>query len=315
MKPTVSAIMPVYNGMKYIDTALYKLIHDHHFDEIVVIDDGSTDGTFDVILKYANEHDRIKYYHHPNRMNRGLAASRNLGFEKSIGDYIQIIDVDDALIEGKIERQLEIIEREDADVLLGAYFYVKGAKQLLLQPYQRDLYIGHIHHLLGHVASNLWKRSFLIRIGQWNDTIRVCEDYEMHLRSLKHFPRVCFDTMPSSYYMVHEGSLSDRHNMGWYEQVKIRLALGHFMAENNLLTSERSRILHQFLYNKLILMRRSNLTEQWSELHTEFVSASWYRVAKVITGSPKAIMYFSIGFVASEAFMAKWRVLKNFIRK
>jgi glycosyltransferase involved in cell wall biosynthesis len=99
----VSVIIVVYNGEKYIDEAIQSALNQTYKDiELIVVDDGSTDGTKDVVEKYKN----VKYIY---QENRGQGSSRNVGIENSKGDYLAFLDADDLYASDKIEKQLEIL--------------------------------------------------------------------------------------------------------------------------------------------------------------------------------------------------------------
>lgn len=89
----ISVLICVYDGEKYVDKCLTSIINqDYNNYEIVVIDDGSTDNTYEKLSSYLN---KIKYY--KNVANVGLAASRNIAISHATGDYLLFVDIDDYL--------------------------------------------------------------------------------------------------------------------------------------------------------------------------------------------------------------------------
>src|SRR4051812_48333219 len=100
----ISVIIPCYNYGHLIAETIDSIIAQTYQDfQIIVINDGSTDNTEEVVLKYADNDSRINYYKYPNS---GLGTSRNRGIEKAIGDYIQFLDADDLIEKRKFEIQL-----------------------------------------------------------------------------------------------------------------------------------------------------------------------------------------------------------------
>jgi len=86
----VTVIIPTYNMEKYITGAVDSALNQTYENcEIIVIDDGSTDNTFNILKRYNN---KIRYI---KQDNKGLACARNVGIKKSIGDYIALLDADD----------------------------------------------------------------------------------------------------------------------------------------------------------------------------------------------------------------------------
>ena len=103
----ISAVVPAYNVEKYIDESIGSLLNQTQpFLEIIIVDDGSSDGTSDVLEKYQG-HDRIKVFH---TANQGPGPARNFGLSKSTGDYIYFFDSDDKLSQNLVERISALIK-------------------------------------------------------------------------------------------------------------------------------------------------------------------------------------------------------------
>lgn len=105
-KNLVSVIMPVYNGRKYIGRAIESVLAQKVSTEILVIDDGSTDGTELAVMQYMDS-GNIRFIR--NEQNMGAARSRNRGVREARGEYIAFLDADDWWAEGKLEEQLEVM--------------------------------------------------------------------------------------------------------------------------------------------------------------------------------------------------------------
>ena len=107
-KPLVSVIMPVYNGEKYIRQAVESVYEQGVSLELLVIDDGSTDHTEEVLSAYEGRED-FRYI--KNEQNMGAAGSRNRGVKLAKGDYIAFLDADDWWEKGKLKAQTEVMEQ------------------------------------------------------------------------------------------------------------------------------------------------------------------------------------------------------------
>jgi glycosyltransferase involved in cell wall biosynthesis len=107
--PTVSCIVPVYNGERYLAQALDSIFTQHHQAlDVIVVDDGSTDGTAGVATSYGS---RVRYI---DQQNAGPAAARNRGLEAATGDFVAFLDADDLWSPDKLAVQLgRFAERPD----------------------------------------------------------------------------------------------------------------------------------------------------------------------------------------------------------
>ncbi|AFZ45413.1 glycosyl transferase family 2 [Halothece sp. PCC 7418] len=104
--PKVSVIIPTYNGSRYICQTIESVFNQSYLDwEVIVVDDGSTDATREILTPYR---DRVDYYY---QTNQGVAAARNFGLTMAQGDYINFLDHDDILLTDKLALQVEVLEQ------------------------------------------------------------------------------------------------------------------------------------------------------------------------------------------------------------
>jgi glycosyltransferase involved in cell wall biosynthesis len=119
----VSAIIIFLNAEKFlseaIDSVLGQTFHDW---ELLLVDDGSTDGGSAIARRYSEKYpERVQYLEHPSHTNRGMSASRNLGIKHAKGDYIAFLDADDVWLPNKLQMQLAIMSQHaDAVMVYGA---------------------------------------------------------------------------------------------------------------------------------------------------------------------------------------------------
>ncbi len=118
---SVSIIVPVYNAEKYLIKCLDSIINQTLKNiEIIIIDDGSTDGSSDICKKYAAKDIRIAYY---KKENEGLAAARQDGIERASGEYVGFVDSDDWLELNMYERMYSEAIKENADIVFCNCFF------------------------------------------------------------------------------------------------------------------------------------------------------------------------------------------------
>ncbi len=124
--PLVSVVLCFYNEEKFLPEAV-KSVLDQDYDhwELILVDDGSADGSTAIARGFANEYpDRILYLEHPSHGNRGLSASRNLGIKKVTGDLVAFIDADDVWLPDKLSAQVKIFSgHQDVTVAMEASEY------------------------------------------------------------------------------------------------------------------------------------------------------------------------------------------------
>lgn len=119
--PTISIITPVYNPGDYFPACLASLEAQTIFDrlEVVLVDDGSTDSSGALCDEFAAKHPgNVRVFH---QKSRGQAAARNLAIDAAEGEYVLLVDSDDAILPGACERLLSELEASDADMVWGDY--------------------------------------------------------------------------------------------------------------------------------------------------------------------------------------------------
>ncbi len=124
--PLISVIIPFYNVSKYLEEAIESVLSQTYKNwEIVLVDDGSSDDSVGIALKYVRDFpDRIRYFQHPGGVNKGLPASRNLAIKQAKGAYLALLDADDFWLPGKLVYQVSIASQfPQAALICGASQY------------------------------------------------------------------------------------------------------------------------------------------------------------------------------------------------
>lgn len=127
--PRVSIVIPFLDPGPFLVEAIESVLAQTWTDwELLLVDDGSTDGSTDRARQYEQRHtDRVRYLEHAGHANRGACASRNLGVWNASGEYIALLDADDVWLPCKLERQIALFEAHpDADLVYGAIEYWHG---------------------------------------------------------------------------------------------------------------------------------------------------------------------------------------------
>ena len=139
--PKVSVVIPVYNTEAYVEQTLRSIMGQTLRDiELIVINDGSTDGSLSVLERIATGDDRIRLYTQPNK---GLSETRNAGIDRARGEFIYFMDSDDLLEPDALERCYERCQSDRLDfVFFDAESFGAAASDAAWFDYRRAKYFG-----------------------------------------------------------------------------------------------------------------------------------------------------------------------------
>jgi len=130
-EPLVSVIIPTYNRAHLIGETLDSVLAQTYQNwECIIVDDGSSDNTDDVVGEYVNKDARFKYYHRPEEHLPGGNGARNYGFKMSKGDYIQWFDSDDLMVAEKLELKVKAMLENDVDFVVSKHRYFKAPENI-----------------------------------------------------------------------------------------------------------------------------------------------------------------------------------------
>jgi glycosyltransferase involved in cell wall biosynthesis len=195
---TLSVIIPVYNCERFLQQAIASVAMQPEVTEIIVVDDGSTDGSLALLEHLQLEQSRMHLYQHPNSTNKGRSASRNLGLQKATGDYIAFLDADDYYLENRFNNDFKFFATlPDCDGVynaVGFHFYNPVAieyknemeRQFTLtqniEP--QKLFDALISGTCGyfHINGLTLKKEVFEKIGLFNTKLIVSEDSDLFWR-------------------------------------------------------------------------------------------------------------------------------------
>src|SRR4030042_5588162 len=128
---SISVVMPVYNCAKYVREAIESILNQTYRDfELIIINDGSTDTTCEILNEYAKKDSRIVLIHQPNS---GIVVALNRGLNDAKGEWIFRMDGDDISLSHRFEAQIKTIETNPALVLLGGWCQQMNAGSIPLK--------------------------------------------------------------------------------------------------------------------------------------------------------------------------------------
>ena len=275
-EPLISVIIPTFNRAYCVGKAIDSVqAQTHRNTEILVLDDGSTDGTRDLIEQSYAGDPRVRYFFHENR---GVTATRNWGITLCRGDFVALLDSDDTWSPWKLELQLacfrhhpeigmvwsdmeaigpggEVVSRSYLQTMYSAYQWFPRKEQLFPQSFAlaeiapalrpvvegRRFYTGEIFSqmIMGnlvHTSTVLMRRERLEKVSGFNEELRIAgEDYDFHMRTCREGPVGFIDVATIRY----RTGMPDRLTRDEY---KIHAAMNCLKTVLPLIEQERSQI-------------------------------------------------------------------------
>ncbi len=190
MKPLVSVIIPAYNRANKISTALRSVqAQTYPHWEAIVVDDGSTDKTCDVVLEMAGRDERIHLVRHQE--NRKAQAARNTGIRSAKGEWVAFLDSDDEYLPDSLQRRLEVADKEQVQVVHSECFIIKPGEDKKLygiRPLSGQIYKEVLKKEGPVFPSFLIKKSALEQIGLLDEQIVAYQEWDTSIRLAKLFP-------------------------------------------------------------------------------------------------------------------------------
>lgn len=189
-KPLVSVLMPAYNAEKYIAEAIESILNQTYKNfELIIIDDFSTDRTWEIIQKYQKKDKRISAFQ--NAENLYIAKNRNALLKKAVGKYIAWQDADDISLPNRIQKQVELLEKNpDVGIVGGYLLFYQDDKVISTRKYDTtdDKLRQKIFRYspVAQPAAMIRKECFE-RVGEYNPKYPPAEDIDMSFRIGKYY--------------------------------------------------------------------------------------------------------------------------------
>jgi len=240
--PHVSVIIPTYNRKRFLAEAVRSVLVGTYGDfELIVVDDGSTDGTGQALEAFG---DRIVYR---RQANRGVSGGRNLGVSISRGDYVAFLDSDDRWMKKKLEKQVRYMD--DHPHLRVCHtdevWYRNGIH--LNQRKRHTKYAGHIFErclplCIISPSSILMERGLFEELGGFDERLPVCEDYDLWLRMTLRY-EVGFIREP---LVVKRGGHPDQLSRAFWGMDRFRIqALAGLIVRGEVEGDEKAAVLEE----------------------------------------------------------------------
>ena len=192
--PFVSVLMPVYNSGRFLVEALDSVLAQTYTAfELVIIDDASSDGSYEQLCGYAARDARVRVFRQPE--NLGIVAARNRAFREARAEsrYFAILDSDDVALPDRLERQVSFLEDHPDHALVGGHTLIidEHARPIGIRRYPVDYAaICAVLTRYNPIAQPavMLRRSMLESVGLYSAEFPRCQDYELWLRIAARYP-------------------------------------------------------------------------------------------------------------------------------
>ena len=235
--PTVSVILPVYNGEIFLAGAIESVLAQSYPNwELLVVDDGSTDGTASICDTYAQKDSRVKAFHQPNG---GVNSARAKGVDEALGEYLVFLDADDALVDDALEYLVSSMA-DGIDLLAeGSGERILGKEEYLIELWK------------GAIGPALWGKMFRTEVYRKMDYAldkRLAMGEDLLLNSMCSLNASQIKVLPRKVYRVNrnnESSVTKTFKHNWeYEKLYFRIVQDQFLSRCSSLESfEQIRLL------------------------------------------------------------------------
>lgn len=305
----VSILIPCFNAERWVGQAIESaLAQTWRHKEVIVVDDGSTDGSLTEIRKFEGH---IRWETDPNQ---GSNAARNRLLELARGEWLQYLDADDYLLRDKVSNQMKFLQSQTStDVVCSPvtmeYFTENGTRRELSSiPEPHDPWILLARWYLRQTGGPLWRKQALIDVGAWKAEQPCCQEHELYLRLLmagKQF-RYCNEA-GAIYRQFGNGTLSTRDLSAVHrERLAIESRAEQFLIGQGELTAERLQAINDARFEVARMARvydaslADEIIETINQSQPDFTPRGHaarlqYRVA-----------YRTLGFSAAER-IAEWK--------
>jgi O-antigen biosynthesis protein len=207
--PLVTIITPCYNSKSYVRDTIESVLQQTYKElEYIIIDDGSNDGSWEIIKSYGS---KIQSF---QTENLGACHARNLGYKKAIGDYLLFLDSDDIISKDMIKELVEFSCKHPLSIVASPWTRIKkngaewvetnsGIKKL---PPKNDPILGWISGWYYPPCSILWPKKVYSELDGWDESLHANQDGDIMLRALLHGTNFMISDRGKSFYRIHDDS-------------------------------------------------------------------------------------------------------------
>ncbi len=265
-QPDISVIIPTYNRAHILPRALDSVLAQTQLPiEIIVVNDGSTDGTKSVLSNYPG----LKII---DQQHSGVSAARNIGLEHTNGEWIAFLDSDDEWLPEKLEQQWAAICNDDKLICHTEEIWIRNGKRVnpmkKHQKYGEYIYEKCLPLCVISPSSVMIHQSVFNDIGVFDESLEVCEDYDLWLRICSKYSTLFISEPLIVKYGGHEDQLSrkywgmDRFRIQAMEKI---LSFGELSAEDEKATVDMIVQKCEIIINGMQKRGKDDEAKEWQE--------------------------------------------------
>ena len=261
----ISIIIPTFNREQYIEETIVSVIQQTYDNwELIIVDDGSSDNTFEILNKYCKKDKRIDIYQRESQP-KGANHCRNIGIEKSNGEYLIFLDSDDLLLPWCIDERIQFATKNHNN---GVWIFptllfkkqIGDSTQLWnnLNSERPDIERFLCGDNVWATSGVLWKKDTLKKIGMWNITLLGWQDWEIHIRVILNANYCkCSSLIPDNMYRTENPDKISKPSNEYFKNSIVAI-----VKINQILSNRKNKkLLFSILYKKSleVLYETNNL--------------------------------------------------------
>lgn len=223
----VSVIIPTYNRAHLIEETLNSIISQTYKNwECIIVDDGSSDESPNIIANFLEQDRRFRYFERPNSKIKGANACRNIGIEKAVGDYLIFFDSDDLMTPNHIALKLKSLSENDIDYVITRTRFFNSDANYTDRYYQFDKYeitpFNYISQRINWLTYDICIKASLAKRIRFNENLQSGQEYNYFSKLVLISNKAVFVNEVVTLRRYHENSI--RSNL----KTKSDMNLGHF---------------------------------------------------------------------------------------
>lgn len=270
----ISIIVPIYNSSKMLDSCIKSLINQSYSNlEIILINDGSTDGSHDICLHYSKIDSRIIYV---EKQNSGVSDTRNYGLKIFKGDFLTFVDSDDYISCYFIEKMYNQLIIDNADISVCNYYIVNDQKKKIANFYRFKFFINKKKYfsklinsdiIQGFMWNKLYKRNLIIdNMVFFENDVKFCEDYFFNIKLAENVNCFTYINKPLYFYVQHDSN-SVKKTSEFQKLKDIQLIIDYLECINSIYSNN-----FKLLFVYIIKKNNLDLSSSGTTINNKFMS-------------------------------------------